>query len=101
MTAQGLAFQVGPTTVADDDYLTIQPSGSDEVIVHGVYPGGAAELYWYDGAKETLIDTIDGINFKSFEGRVFHLTNGVYLRCKNKSGDDLDMVADGIYSKPA
>ena len=97
--AAGDVYSGGPTSVANGAYLTIQPAGTSEAVIHNIYwSANGVEIYWYDGANEIKMDSDS-----SFGGRFcmsFHVTNTRYIRVKNVSGGAAIYIGwDGIYTK--
>jgi hypothetical protein len=95
--AAGDAYRVGPTSVADTAYLTIQPGSGVEAVVHNidVPVGTAVEVYRYDGTNSILLDS----GSESYSDFHWHVTNTHYLRVKNVSGGAAYLAADGMVTK--
>lgn len=97
MAAVGDVWTTAPTSIANNAFLTIQPAGANEAVLHNVEYGGAMELYKTDGGNSIKIDsdTVAG----SRQGLFLHATNAVYYQLKNVSGGAVNMSFDGIYTK--
>ncbi len=97
--AAGDVFQEGPTSIADDGFLDIQPGASIEWVIHNVYVplGIAVEFEYFDGTNLIKFDedTSDGTRFMVN----WHATNGSRVRVKNVSGGAAFLAADGIVTK--
>jgi hypothetical protein len=91
--AAGVAFQVGPSSIADGSYLDIVPA-SGEAVVHNIYvpTGTSVEYYFYDGANSIKFDT----DTQGKENVQYHITTTKYLRVKNVSGSAAYFAADGM-----
>jgi hypothetical protein len=92
-------FHQGPTSTANNAFLTIQPAGTIEVVIHNIIvPTGAAmELEFYDGTN--LIKCDEDAVFGSRFGLQLHCTNAKYYRVKNVSGGTVFLAADGVRTR--
>lgn len=95
--AVGDVSQFGPTSVANNSYLDLQPSAGVEVTVHNIYYAGAVEFYYYDGTNQIMFDSDTGAGARL--GYVYHCTNSKRVRVKNVSGGSIYIAADGIQTK--
>ena len=96
--AQGSAYQVGPTSVNNNNYLDLKPSvAGQEVSIHNIYvpTNTNYELYWYDESNQILFDS-DNLG-KEFVN--FTCTQTRYIRIKNISGAAAYFGADGIFTR--
>lgn len=90
---------VNIASVANNAYLTIQPAGSAEAVIHNIYYAGAVEFYRYDGTNNLKFDSDTATATFAREGLFLHVTNGSYARVKNVSGSTMLMGFDGVYTK--
>lgn len=92
-------------SVANDGYLTIQPSSGDEVVITyiTVNGGGKVKISHYDGTYEAIIVDLSaaGGDAIPFSGQGFPINNSCYLRVQNKNGADLILGCVGYYTKVA
>lgn len=95
----GQKFVVGPTAIANNNYLTIQPVAGVEATIHNIHSSGASELSIYDGTNEIRIDASSTEIWWS--NLTESITNGVYLRVKNVSGSSVLMHASGVVTAQA
>lgn len=97
--AAGDAYQVTPTSVANNAFLDLQPGAGVEIVVHNVYvdEGKNVEFYWYNGTDSAKFDTdaADGTRY----GMQWHCTNTIRVRVKNISGGAIFIGADGMTTK--
>jgi len=103
MTAGDSISSTGATvsaSVANDQYLTIQPGSGAEWRIESIYCGGAYILYVYDGTNDTEIHR------SSMPGKVPKsaldndiITNTLYLRVQNKSGGTAKYAFNGLVWK--
>lgn len=94
----GEAAIVGPTSVANNGFLDLQPGSGTEWIIHNYSYAGAMELYFYDGTNSVKAD--EDTTAGSRRGEQLHVTNTKYYRIKNISGASALICADGVVSKP-
>ena len=94
--AAGDVFWEGPTSIADQGFLDIQPTGAIEWVIHNIYvdEGVAVEIYVFDGTNSIGFDSdaVDGTRLV----HNFHATNSIRIRVKNVSGGAAFLAADGI-----
>ena len=86
------------STVVDDGYLTIQPSGTAEWGIQNIYiPAGVeCEIYRTDGTTDILLFTVtDTLQF----AQPINPTNAIYFKVKNISGTSTTLGYDGKISK--
>jgi hypothetical protein len=83
-------------SIADDDYLDIQPASGTELVVHNISAPGAAELHRYDGTNDILIQTIES---GGWFRQAFHCTNAERYRVRNINGGAMLIGYDGIITK--
>jgi len=83
-------------SVANAAYLTIQPSGTTEWVIHNIDFGGAVEISRFDGTNEIIFRTESAIGEYAC---VRHVTNSDYLRVKNISGGTIKIGYDGVVTK--
>lgn len=87
----------GLSQIANGSYLSIQPTGTQEAVIHNIYcEDGSVEHYFTDGSNTIKFDsdTTNGTR----EGMFFHVTNTKYIKVKNVSGGALYFGFDGIYT---
>lgn len=84
-------------SVADGEYLTIQPAEGTEIVVHNLAYGGAVEIYFTDGANQVKADSDTGAG--SLLGFYFHCTNSLYYRVKNVSGGAIYICYEGVVTR--
>jgi hypothetical protein len=89
---------IGHSSIANNAYLTIQPSSGDEYIVSNIWGGGALEVYMTDGSNEVLIESISASPY-SFNCYKWIVSNTYYLKVKNVSGDIKYVGYSGIKTK--
>jgi hypothetical protein len=85
--------------LADDGYMSIQPGAGVEWVIHNIYCGDDAEIYWFDGTNYLLFYTVTGANW--ITGIFSHVTNTIYIKVKNVSGGTADFGYDGVITKAA
>lgn len=83
--------------LATSGYLDIAPAAGIEWVIHNIYCGNTAEIYWYDKTNEVLIYSVTGAAW--ITGIFAHCNNTYYLRIKNVSGSAADFGYDGIVTK--
>jgi hypothetical protein len=86
-------------SVANGNYMDIQPGAGAEWVIHNLYWADDTELYKYDGSNTIKFasNTGEGALINVF----IHVTNGDYLRIKNTSGDSAICGYDGVITKSA
>jgi len=92
--AAGDVYNIAPASVANAAYMTMQPAGTVEAVIHNILvPEGTAwSLHAYDGTDDILI----GRYVTSLFNMQLHTTNGSYYRALNDSGAAAIMSVDGI-----
>lgn len=90
-------YIVGPTSIANESYLTIQPDSGVEIIIKNIICADSAEVYITDGTNYILIDAATGVN--SWLNVSIDITNSVYIKVKNVSGVAQYMCATGVQTK--
>jgi hypothetical protein len=83
-------------SVANNDYMTIQPPSGEEWCIIKIMWEGAVELYFYDGTTEVFFDSDTGRGY--YLGKI-PVTNSHYVRVKNVSGAAQDMAYSGYQTK--
>lgn len=83
--------------IASGAYLEIRPPTNEEWIIHNLWHGASAELFFTDGTNYIKGDTTTGegawLNFN------FHVTNTRFLALRNRGPGGALMGFDGIVSK--
>jgi hypothetical protein len=89
----------GPTSVGNGNYLSLQPAGSTEVVIHNVHVpvDKAVQFVVWDGTNEIVID--DDATYAGRQGVQWHCTNAKYYRVKNVSGAPIFLAADGVVTR--
>lgn len=96
--AAGDVYVLGPSSIADTGYLTVQPTPGTEIVIHNIWHEGQIQIERYDGATACSGGTITPA--PRLESRLaIHCTNGNYLRIQNTSGVAAKIAVDGIYTK--
>lgn len=95
--ALGDVYNSISASVANDAYLTIQPSAGVEASIHNIYvpESSGVEIYYSDGVNDVLVVSNTG----SLYSTQFHVTNTYYIRVKNVSGSSINLGYDGIVTK--
>lgn len=95
--AVGDVYVLAPASVADTAYMTLQPAGSTEVVIHNIYTveGSKYSIHVYDGTDDILVATL----YSSAFNLQLHATNASYVRVQNQSGAAMIMGADGMTTK--
>lgn len=88
----------GSSSVADDNYLDLQPASGVEWVVHNIKWSDDIEIYSYDGTNAIKIFAATDFGFLPCE---FHCSNTKYYRVKNVSGGSQYISFDGVISKNA
>ncbi len=96
--AAGDVYNIGPTSIANNAFLDIQPGAAVEVTISSIYCGGAWELYRYDGTN-SIGPFASGTTADGLTNLRFRVTNSVRIRVKNVSGGTLYYGADGLVTK--
>ena len=84
-------------SVASGAFLDIQPSAGKEWVIHNISHADQAELYFFDGTNNLLVDIDPGQG--SWTGFFFHCTNSRYYRVKNIIGSAQLIGFDGVETK--
>jgi hypothetical protein len=84
-------------SIAASGYLTIQPTGTEEWIIHNIYHEWDVDLQFYDGANALTFDTDPGANV--YPRYAFHCNNTRYIRVKNIHISSAKLIGyDGVIS---
>lgn len=75
-------------------YLALTPAGTVEWVIHNLYHATDAELHYYDGANDILVDSHYGKG--GWLGYFFHCNAAHYVRIKNSNTAAQIMGYDGI-----
>lgn len=99
MALTDLTAVADTASVANGEYMTIQPAGAVEWIIENLYWSGASvEISKYDGTDE--VKFASDTTFGCLLGVNIHVTNAQYLRIKNVSGSAAVICGyDGFISK--
>lgn len=85
----------GLSSVTANGYLTIQPTGTAEWVIHNVYHEYDVQVEFYDGVNAIVFDTDAGAGV--YARYAFHVTNARYLRVKNLHGTAAKLIGyDGV-----
>jgi len=85
-------------SVANLDYVTIQPGAGVEWLIHNIYHEDAIELYFYDGTNSLKFEADS--SFGAYFGMAIHVTNTHYLRVKNTAASGSKLIGyDGVQTK--
>jgi hypothetical protein len=68
----------GLSSLAQYDSLAIQPGSGEEWVIHNIYFDKSIQVQFYDGSNVLTFDWVTYLGSRPW--RVFHLTNGRYLR---------------------
>ena len=86
----------GLSSVNNNAYLTIQPTGADEWVIHNIHANtGGIELHYYDGANDVTLD-VPATTLTWYANLQLHCTATRYYRVKNVSGGALLIGYDGM-----
>ena len=86
-------------SVTTGQYLTIQPLGTDEAMIHNVYYAGAAGLYWTNGSVLAVIESDATATGGAFLNRFVMINNARYVRVKNNAATTKLIGFSGLYTK--
>jgi len=87
----------GISSIAASAYLDIQPSGSDEWVIHNIYHNSDVSIEFYDGTNSIIFDSVGGAGaYSKFN---FHCTNARRIRVKNTSTSSKLIGYDGMQTK--
>jgi len=92
--AVGDTLWFGPSSVANNAFLDLQPSGTVEVSVNNIAHAGSCELYAYDGTNDAGPASLVGTGVET--NLALHCTNAKRYRVKNVSGGSIIISAEGI-----
>jgi len=84
----------GLSSIAAGAYLAIQPSGTEEWVIHNIYHASDAEFHFYDGTNDILVESHYGKG--GWLGYFFHVRNGLYIRVKNANTAAKLIGYDGV-----
>ena len=86
------------TNVASGTYFTFQPAGSQEVVVHNIYCGASAMVYYGSGTATCV--PIYSLSASGWITGIFtHVTNAEYLMIKNLSSASAYFAVDGVVTR--
>lgn len=97
--AAGDAYIKAPASIANGNFMDLQPGASVEVVIHDIYvpTGTAYEVYFSDGTNNILYLSMPAggaaLNLQA------HCSNSYYVRVKNTSGSAAYMSASGMTTK--
>ena len=97
MAAAGDVFIAYSAAVADDGTLDAQPAAGGEAVIHNIWAGGVAEVYYHSGANTVKIMDLEAAG--TLQWLALHVTNSIYITIKNINGDAQDVGYDGMYTK--
>src|SRR5689334_4633528 len=92
---------IGLEEVADGAYLDIQPASGVEAVIHNIYYDGPVSVALTDGTLTLAYDSDTAAGAR--EGYVGHVTEGIWLRVTNTSGDSstIRIGFSGVVTKEA
>lgn len=85
-------------SIATTAFLDIQPSGTEEVVIHNIYAEADVEISRYDGTDEALIDSCPSTG-RWWANLSIHVNNTQRIRIKNVNAASKDIGYDGIVTK--
>lgn len=84
-------------SVVASGVLSIQPTGTEEWIIHNIYHEYDVDLQFYDGSNTLTFETDTGKNV--IPRYAFHCTNVKYIRVKNNHLSETKLIGyDGVIS---
>jgi hypothetical protein len=86
------------TSVASGAYFTIQPTGTVEVVVHNIYCGASAMVYYGSGTA-TCVPIYSLASSGWVTGIFSHVTNAQFIMVKNNGTGNAYFAYDGIVSR--
>ena len=88
------------TNVASGAYFIFQPVGSQEVVVHNIYCGSSAMVYYGSGTATTSCVPIYSLSSSGWITGIFsHATNSQFIMIKNLSNASATFGLDGIITR--
>jgi hypothetical protein len=85
---------------ASGQYFTIHPAGSQEVVVHNIYCGASAIIYFGSSTATTACAPIYSLSTSGWVTGIFsHVTNINYIMVKNLSSASAVYGYDGIITR--
>jgi hypothetical protein len=84
----------GISSVAAAAYLDIQPTGTEEWVIHNIYHESDIQLEFYDGTNSCVFDTDPGSGV--YAKYAFHVKNAIRIRVKNTASAAKLIGYDGI-----
>jgi len=84
----------GISSIAAAGYLDIQPTGTEEWVVHNIFHESDVQLEFYDGINNLIFDTDAGAGV--YAKYAFHVTNAKRIRVKNTAATAKLIGYDGI-----
>jgi len=97
MSAVGDIVSAYSNDVAADGTLDIKPAGTEEWVIHNIYCGDDAEIYWEDGTNTVKVHSITGAGW--ITGIFVHVNATYYMSIKNVSGGAADLGYDGVITR--
>lgn len=85
---------IDSATVADGSSIDIQPTGTENWVIHNILVPEDAEieLYFFDGSTSTKLESVTGSYFDVH----LHVKNAKYYKVKNVSGGSIIIGYDGV-----
>ena len=81
-------------------YFNIAPAGSTEVVVHNIYCGGAALIYYGSGTGTSSCAPIYSLSSSGWVTGIFmHASSGQYVMVKNTGSASAYYSFDGIITR--
>lgn len=98
MTVQvGSAFNGEHLDLPNGSYIDIRPDPRREVVIHVFAYTGAVEFYQFNGTRLVKIDYDTSAG--DWPDCSFMITNESYMKIKNVSGGNIDVIWQGVYTK--
>jgi len=86
------------SSIANNAYLTIQPSAGTEYMISNIHSNGSIEIYYSDGTNRILFEKIITSPYATALQKLF-TNNTYYIQVKNVSGSTNYIGYSGIQVK--
>lgn len=84
-------------TIGAGGYLTYQPVGTDQGVIHNIHSEGGIEIYITNGSNSILLERMPSGG--SYQNRRLHCTNTYYIVIKNIEASAKYIAYDGVQTK--
>ena len=84
----------GTNATASGGTYTIQPTGTNEYVIHNLFWTGPCTITITDGSNPVLFFTADALGYLA--NVQLHVTNAFYITMTDTSGSTNNMAYDGI-----